>query len=92
MTLATKLPVAAGLNVTAIAQFAAGATLAGQLFVCRNDDALAPVTAMLEIVTGRPPVLDKFAVCAALVVPTNCVANVKLVGNNVTVGGATPVR
>jgi hypothetical protein len=63
------------------------AKVAGQLFVWLN----APLTAMFETVTGRPPVFDKFAVCAALVVPTNRVANVKVVGDNVTVGGATPV-
>jgi hypothetical protein len=79
-------------NVTLIVQPAPAATVVPQLFVC----AKSPVVVMLVIVNVAVPVFVSITFCAGLVVPTNCVAKVRLVGFKVTAGedppSPTPVR
>jgi hypothetical protein len=83
---AVKAPVAVGVKWPWIVQFAPAATLDPHVFAKRNDDALVPVTAMLEIDSGAVPVLVNVTDCDALVVPTAWLANVKLVADSDTAG------
>jgi hypothetical protein len=60
LTLAVRAPVAVGLNVTLMAQFAFAASVAGltgQVFVCAKSPALAPVMVTPVIVNAALPVL-----------------------------------
>jgi hypothetical protein len=73
LTLAVRAPVAVGLNVTLMAQFAFAASVAGltgHVFVCVKSLAFVPVTLTLVIVSGALPLLVKVTACAALVLPT----------------------
>ena len=54
---AARVPVAAGAKVTLMVQLAPTATLAPQLLVCPKSPGLAPVMAMLVMLTGVVPVL-----------------------------------
>jgi len=69
LNVALVAPVTVGLNVTVIVQLAPAASVAGQAFVCANNDAFAPV--MLTTILFTAPVLVFFSVtvCAALVEP-----------------------
>ena len=71
VTEAVRLPVADGVNVTLMEQFAFTASvalLAGQVLVCAKSLAFVPVTAMLEIVRGAVPEFVSVTLCAELVV------------------------
>ena len=71
VTDAVRAPVAAGVKVTLIEQFAFTARvelLAGHVFVCAKSLAFFPVTAMLEIVSGAVPELVSVTLCAELAV------------------------
>ena len=50
---APRTPTAVGVNVTSMEQLAPAAKLAAQLFVCAKSPLLAPVKAMLEILSGE---------------------------------------
>ena len=67
-------------------QFASAATLVPQVFVCVKSAASTPVTLMLVMLSVAVPLLVRITVCAALVVDTNCSANVRLAGDSVTNG------
>jgi hypothetical protein len=69
--LAARLPVAVGLNVTLITQFAAAATFAPQVFVSEKSPTLAPPTAMPLIFSGAVPLFVSVTLWAALAVVTN---------------------
>lgn len=56
-TLAVRLPVAVGLQVTLILQLAPAATLLPQVFFSVKSPGLTPVKAMFAIVMGALPVL-----------------------------------
>ena len=71
-------------------QFAPTARLVPQLLPNANEDALAPVTAMLVIDNTAVPVFVTTTVCDAVVVPTVAEPNDKLVAESVT-GGVRPV-
>ena len=64
-------PVAAGLNVTLIAQLAPAAKLVPQLFVCEKSPLLVPVNVMLVSVNAAVPLLVSVIGLAALLVATN---------------------
>lgn len=87
---AVRVPDAVGAKSPWIAQLPPAAMFAPQLFVNRNDDALAPVTVMLVIERAVPPVLVSVTCCVALVVPTAWLAKVRLVADSVG-GGMNPV-
>src|SRR3954470_17900694 len=61
------LPLAEGVNVTLMAQFARGAKVAGQVFVSVYS---APLGRILLIVSAADPIFVTVANCAALVVFT----------------------
>ena len=71
--LAVREPVAVGLNVTLIVQFAPAARVAGetgQLFARVKSPGFAPVIPKALIVMGALPVLLSVALWAVLLVPT----------------------
>ena len=73
-------------------QFAPTARLVPQLLANTNEEALAPVTAMLVIETVAVPVLVIVTYCDSLDMPTVVAGNVRLIGDSVTgADGATPV-
>jgi hypothetical protein len=63
--------VAAGLNVTLIAQLAPAATLVPQLFVCEKSPLLVPVKVMPVRVSAAVPLLVSVIALAAPLVATN---------------------
>jgi hypothetical protein len=73
-------------------QFAPAARLDPQEFANTNDEAFAPVTAMLVIVIVDPLVLVIVTLCEALLVPTYWAPNERLVGDSVTGGAPVPLR
>ena len=83
-TVAARGPVALGEKVTVMVQVALAARDAGQSLVCAKSLAFAPVTAMPAIVSGAVPEFRSVDGCDALVVPTSCEPNVRLVGVSVT--------
>jgi len=87
---ANNAPVAVGAKCPWIVQLAATARLAPQLFANTNEEAPAPVTAMLVIVTAAVPLFVTVTVCEPLEAPTVVGANERLVADKVT-GGSTPV-
>lgn len=62
LTLAVRLPVAVGLKMTLMEQFAPAATLAPQVLVCEKSPLFVPVMAMLEMVSVAVPVLDSVTI------------------------------
>jgi hypothetical protein len=89
LTFAARAPVAVGLNVTLIVQFAFAASVAGltgQVFVCAKSPAFAPVIETPVIVIAALPEFVSVMVCAALVVPCACDANVNDVGAKLATG------
>jgi hypothetical protein len=76
-----RVPVAVGVNVTLTVQFASAFSVGGQVLV----SAKSPLGA-IEIVVLAAPELVTITAWLALVVPTPCEANVKLVGEGVTTG------
>jgi hypothetical protein len=67
---AVMAPVVVGAKCPWIVQLAPAARLVPQLFANPKAEAFVPVTAMLVIDSGPPPVLVIVTVCDALVVPT----------------------
>ena len=69
-TLPLRLPLAPGVNVMLMVQFAPGASGDVQVLVCAKSDALVPLIAMVLIVSEPDPLLVTVTFCAALVAPT----------------------
>ena len=69
-TLPLRLPLAPGVNVTLIVQFAPGASGDVQVLVCAKSDAFVPLIAIVLIVSEADPLFVTVTVCALLVVPT----------------------
>jgi hypothetical protein len=67
-------------------QFAPAATLVPQLFANPNEEASAPVTAMLVIARGAVPVLVSVTDCDALVAPNLTEPNERPVAERDIVG------
>jgi hypothetical protein len=73
LTVAVRGPVADGVKVTLIAQFALAASvlgLSGHVDDSAKSVALVPASVMLLIVSGAVPLFARVIVCVALVVPT----------------------
>jgi hypothetical protein len=85
-TAAVRDPLAAGVKVTLIVQLPPAATLAPQVLVWTKSPGLAPERAMLEIVKAAEPVLFSVTAWAVLVVPTDWLAKVRLLGERLTTG------
>ena len=67
LSLADLLSAACGVNLTEIEQEAPGARLAGQLFVCANQDAQVPARLILFTVNGTISSFLNEATIASLV-------------------------
>jgi hypothetical protein len=83
-----RAPVAAGVNVTEITQLDPAPKEAPQPLVGTNS---VPAAATLVIVSATLPVLLSVTACAALVVPTVCVANVSAFGETPAAAVPAPV-
>jgi hypothetical protein len=81
------LPAAVGVNVTLMAQLAAGANPAPQVF----SSAKSPVTVMLVMVNAAVPELVIVIVCGVLVDPSAWLVKVRLVAERLTTGAAPPM-
>jgi hypothetical protein len=93
VTLAARLPLAAGAKVTLMVQFEPPARELPHVFVWTKSPLLVPVIAMLVIVIATVPVLLNVIVCAALVVPTFWLPKLRLVAENPKVEAMpVPVR
>lgn len=70
---AEREPVAVGLKVTLIVQFAPAATLAPQVLVCEKSVLFVPVMVMPEPLKVRValPVLVNVTFCPELLIPTS---------------------
>jgi hypothetical protein len=79
-------PVAAGLNWAWMEQLWPAARLAPQLFEVVNDDAFAPPSVMLFMVSAVPLELLRVTALAAVVVPTVSLPKAMLVADNDAVG------
>jgi len=88
---AVRLPLAEGVNFTLIVQLAPAATELPHVLVCAKLLALAPVSAMLVMLSVAPPLFVSVTAWALLVVPSAWLANVMLGGDKLAVGCATPV-
>ena len=83
------MPAAVGVNFTLIEQFAPAASVAPQVVVSEY----CALATMLLIVSEAAPELVSVTVCAALVVFTVWLANIKLAGDKFTPGAVpVPVR
>src|SRR5205085_620063 len=95
VTLALRLPAAAGVKLTEIVQVAPAANvlgLSGQAFVCAKSPEFVPAIATLPIDSAAVPLFVSVTNWVPLVVPTRWPANVKLDGLRLTAGaGAVPV-
>src|SRR5260370_1438951 len=94
VTLAPRLPLALGVNVTLIVQEALAASvlgLSGHGLVWAKSPAFVPVTAMLLIVKAAVPLLVSVTVLAALVVFTIWFPKLRLLELRLTAGAGVPV-
>ena len=71
VTEAVSGPAAVGAKWPWMVQLAVEARLEPQLFAKTNEDASAPVTAMLVMVSAEELVLVRVTLCEALLVPTS---------------------
>jgi hypothetical protein len=78
VTVAVRLPAAAGVNVTLIVQFSSAGSELPQVEVSANSAALAPVTAMLVKSKVPLPLFVRVTVWAAELVPTNWLPKVRV--------------
>lgn len=83
---ALRVPEAVGVNETFIVQTAPGARVEAQVLVWPKSLVFAPVSAILEISREAVPVFARVIVLLGLVVPTSRIGNVRLAGDNVTLG------
>ena len=83
-SVAVRVPLALGVKVTLMVQLPPDATLLPQVFVCPKSPAFAPVKAMLPMFSVTLESLVSVTACGALVVPMDCEAKVRLVGETET--------
>ena len=70
VTVPLRLPTALGVNVTRMVQLLPGASAAPQSPVPALTRWKSPLTVMLVMASGAPPLLVSVRSCGALVVPT----------------------
>src|SRR5207249_2346137 len=89
---AARTPVAVGENVTVIVHVAFAASEPGDRMSGAKGTGVAPTSVMPVMVSGAVPVSFTIDDCDALVEPTSCDANVRLVGVSITAGaGVVPL-
>ena len=76
------------MKVTLMVQLPPAATEVPQVLVWAKSPALLPATATLVMLKAALPALLRVTASAALVVPTNWLPNVRLVGKRLTPEGA----
>ena len=86
VTVALREPPVVGSKSPVMLQFAPAATLVPHVFVKRNEDAFAPVTAMLAIDKVPCPLLVNVTICDAVAVPTAEEPKERLGADRVTAG------
>lgn len=89
VSVAERVPIALGVNVTLIVQLPPAARILGrspQVFVCPKFVGLVPPRVKLLIVIAAFPVLDNVTGLAALVVPVDRLANVSVVTDRLAFG------
>jgi hypothetical protein len=92
-TLAVRLLLVVGVNVTLMVHLAPAATLVPQVLVWLKLPLFVPVIVTLVTLSAAVPVLVKVTACAALLVPNNWLPNVSDVGERLTTGAVpVPVR
>jgi len=90
VTEAVRVPVAVGLNLTLIVQPLPALSELPQVVVLGKSPLLAPVIAILVILSGALPVFLSVTLFDPLVVPTLRAEKVKLVGERLTAGAVGP--
>lgn len=88
-SVAERAPLAVGVQVTLMVQFAPMASVEGHALVCANELAFVPNREMLLKLSAAVPVFESVSVCAVLVVPTVVDGNISVDG--ASVGCGTPV-
>jgi len=83
---AVRLPLAEGVNLTPIVQWAPAASDLPHVLICAKLLALVPLTARLVILKAALPVLLRVTVRAVLVLPTGWLPKARLVGERLTAG------
>jgi hypothetical protein len=91
LTVAVRLPVPVGRNVTVITQLPPPLMPVPQLSLRTKSPAFAPPSVMLVMVRVAPPGLLRVTLCPALLLFTNCGLNTTDVGANETDAAVTPV-
>jgi hypothetical protein len=86
-----SVPVVIGANVTVIVQLAPTATLLPQLLLWLNEFQEPEFMTKFEMLSEALPAFESVTVCGALVVPTFCWPNVRLVAERFATGSETPV-
>ena len=86
LTEALKLPLADGLNVALIVQWAPAASDLPQVLPCAKLARLVPLTTMMAILNVAVPVLLRVTVCALLVVFTDWMPKARLVDERLAAG------
>jgi len=92
LTEAVRLPLAEGLNVTLMVQWARATTDLPQVLVCAKSLPFIPLTARLVILKAAVPVLVRVTVRAVLVVLTDWLPKARLVGERLTAGMPLPTK
>src|ERR1700722_3784119 len=82
---AVRVPVPVGVKVMPMVQESPAGTLDPQSFDCPKSERFVPLPKILLMVKAVLRVLVSVTFCVALVVPTACEPNVRLVGDTVTV-------
>jgi hypothetical protein len=88
VTEAVRVPTTVGLNVKVSVHVAFTASVLEHPFVRTKSEAFVPVRVMLSSVSVADPEFFTVTVCAALVEPSGCEGNVRLVGERLTAGTA----
>ena len=82
-TMALRMPVALGLNLTVIVHWAPAATLDPQVLVSAKSGILLPFSA-IPILNATVPTLVRVTVCGELIVPTFWLPKFRLVEERLT--------
>src|SRR5579872_5730743 len=84
-------PDSCGWNVTLSWQLLLAAKVGAHGFVTAKSPAFVPLREMPDIAAVAEPAFKIATICAALVVPVLCAANVRLAGETCRLGAAVPV-
>ena len=83
---AVRVPVAVGLKVTLMVQFAPAARPVPQVLVCAKSPLFVPLSAIELMESAKLPLFVSVTVCAALTVPMAGLVKVRLAGFKLAAG------